>query len=136
MQKPDFKVLLKQNGYRSTVGRTALLETLWNEKKPLTVGELAKRLRSLDQVTLYRALESFAQKGMIRRMELGHGHAHYEMEKEHHHHVVCTDCGKVEDVTGCSLEGMDTKVAKESRSFKSIYSHNVEFFGRCNACTH
>jgi Fe2+ or Zn2+ uptake regulation protein len=132
----DFKALLKEHGYRATSGRIALLTLLWKENKPLTVDEIKKRLESkLDMVTLYRALEALSKSGVVHRVELGHGHAHYELEKKHHHHVVCTDCGEIEDVEVAEIEGLEARLSKSTRRFKSIYSHNVEFFGLCKACS-
>jgi Fur family ferric uptake transcriptional regulator len=132
MEKPDFKAQLKDAGFKATPRRIELLELLWKEKEPLAVGMLAAKLKGeMNEVTLYRALEVFADAGLIRRVDLGHGHGHYEMEKKHHHHVVCTDCGTIEDVTVCPLPALE----KSSRRFKSIYSHNVEFFGLCKECS-
>jgi Fe2+ or Zn2+ uptake regulation protein len=132
MQKPDFKARLKDAGFKITPRRLELLDLLWKEEKPLAVGTLGAKLKGgINEVTLYRALEALAGAGLIRRVDLGHGHVHYEMEKKHHHHVVCTDCGTIEDVTICPLPALE----KSSRRFKSIYSHNVEFFGQCNNCS-
>lgn len=132
----DFKELLRQKGYRATPGRITLLELLWREKEPLTVAEIKTRMGSkLDTVTLYRALEALFQKGIIRRVDLAHGHAHYELEQEHHHHLVCTDCGKLEDIEVREMEKAGENVLKTSKQFKSIYSHELEFFGLCNKCS-
>lgn len=131
MKKPDFKALLQEAGYKATLGRLALLELLWGEEKPLAVHSIEKKLKGkMNEVTLYRALEALAEKGVIRRVDLGHGHAHYELEKKHHHHLVCTDCGVVEDVNVCPLP-----LVENSKKFKSIYSHNLEFFGVCRSCS-
>jgi Fe2+ or Zn2+ uptake regulation protein len=97
---------------------------------------LAKKLKkSLDEATVYRALEALASSGIIRRVDLGHSHAHYEFEKSHHHHIVCTDCGVVEDIEVISVEKELEKMTGSSKQFKSIYSHNLEFFGSCKSCS-
>jgi Fur family ferric uptake transcriptional regulator len=133
---PDFKVVLKEAGFKATPGRLRLLEALWKESEPLTVLEIQKRLHNtLNEVTLYRALEAFAKAGLVRRADFGHDHAHYELAigKAHHEHAVCTKCGVVEDIEGCTLVPLEKKALKQS-NFKSIYSHNVEFFGLCKKC--
>ncbi len=130
-----FESLLRQHGFKVTSGRVALLQALGREEKPLTVAEVGKRLKSkLDSVTLYRALEAFVGKGVVRRVDLGHGHAHYELEQTHHHHMVCTNCGTIEDIESDALERAVSLAAKSSRQFKTIYSHNLEFFGNCKSC--
>ncbi len=97
---------------------------------------IKKLLRNkLNEVTLYRALEAFAATGLVRRVDLGHDHAHYELMlgRGHHDHVVCTSCGTIEDVEGCALVPLEKKALVQSK-FRSIYSHNLEFFGLCRTC--
>lgn len=131
-QKPDFKALLKNAGFKATAGRAELLDVLWRQTEPKTVLEIGAKLsKKLNEVTLYRALEAFADKGFIRRVDLGHMHAHYEMEKSHHHHVVCNECGTIEDVAVCPMPQLERSLGKK---FRHIYSHNVEFFGLCETC--
>ena len=135
MQRPDFTVLLREKKFKATPGRVELLTTLWEQAKPISVFALAKKLeKSMDEATVYRALEALASSGIIRRVDLGHGHTHYEFEKSHHHHIVCMDCGVVEDITDDAVEKQLTKMTGGSKRFKSIYSHNIEFFGSCNSC--
>lgn len=136
METPDLKAILKKSGFKATPGRLALLELLWSESKPLSVEAIQVRLGGeINEVTLYRALEAFAHKRIIRRVDLGHSHAHYEMEKSHHHHLVCTTCGTVEDVEACAVPKVEAQVLKASSRFKNIYSHNLEFFGSCVRCS-
>ncbi len=93
MQSHDCKDELRQAGSKATPGRLALLGVLEAANKPLTVNELEKSLRRLNLVTLYRALESLVQAGLVRRGVHGRV-AHFEYAgKPHHHHMVCADCG-------------------------------------------
>jgi Fe2+ or Zn2+ uptake regulation protein len=47
---------------------------------------------------------------------------------------VCVQCGMIEDVDACSIEGIEKRIMQHSRSFNSIQSHTLEFFGLCRAC--
>lgn len=133
MHTPDFKTLLADSGSKATSGRMALLQTLWDETEPITVSELTHKLPSLNEVTLYRALEHLVSKGIVRQVDFRHGHVHYELNvlRPHHHHLVCTGCSKVED-TACET---DLHLKKNS-SFKTITDHAVEYFGVCKTCAH
>lgn len=136
VKKLDFKALLKSAGLKATHGRMELLDVLARIDEPLSVIKIQKRLgNSLNEVTLYRALEAFAAAGLVRRVDLNHDHAHYELAvgREHHDHAVCTNCGLVEDIEGCGLVPLEKKALAQSK-FKSIYSHNLEFFGLCRSC--
>ncbi len=132
----DLKALLHSSGFKVTPKRLKLLELLQIESKPLTVLEIQKKLRNVpDTVTLYRALEAFVSKGIIRRVDLGHSHAHYEFATgSHHHHLVCTNCARVEDVAVCLGPSVEKKVLAQSAHFKNINQHALEFFGLCRAC--
>lgn len=134
-----FAEILRQAGFRATPGKIKLLGLLAKATEPLTVAEIQRALKpAQDTVTLYRSLEALTKAGVVSRSELGHGHAHYELlvGKKHHHHVVCTTCGAVEDIEGCSVKELQDRIAKKSQKFTSIYSHNVEFFGACQSCSH
>ena len=134
--KPTYKEALKVAGFKATPKRLELLEALARVEEPLTVLAIQKLLRNkMNEVTLYRALEAFAAAGLVRRVDLNHDHAHYElaMGREHHDHAVCTNCGVVEDIKGCALEPLEKKALVQS-NFRSIYSHNLEFFGLCKQC--
>lgn len=95
MDKPhDCKEELRAAGSRATPGRLALLALLERERKPLTVLQIRSKLRSLNEVTIYRALEALAVAGLLRQ-GMREGVAQYEYAaRPHHHHLVCTDCGK------------------------------------------
>lgn len=138
MQKPtQYTELLREAGFRATPGKIALLAVLAQADKPLSIAELARRFRGkLNTVTLYRSLEALVERGIVRRVDLGHAHAHYELaeSKRHHHHLVCKICGAVEDILSCEPFELEKQVLKKSKTFASIQSHAMEFFGLCKKC--
>lgn len=119
---------------RSTSERRGLLAVLQKSTRPLTAAEIKKALgASTHTATVYRALDHFVHSGEVRRVELGGRAAHYELEREHHHHIVCTSCGDIEDVRW-EPRDLESRVLKESKKFRAIGSHSLEFFGICNRC--
>lgn len=91
--KHDCKEELRRAGSRATPGRLAILKVIERASEPLTAGEMWSRLHSLDQVTLYRALDALTSAGLLRKGMRGRT-AHYSYaRKPHHHHLVCADCG-------------------------------------------
>jgi Fur family ferric uptake transcriptional regulator len=130
--------LLRERGYRITPGRIALLTFLRHSKKPLTTGEIQKEMNyKMDKVTLYRALEDFAASKIVTKINLQDTAIYYEFlhEDHHHHHIVCEKCGKIEDIENCDEMSLQKEVLKHSKSFTSINSHSLEFFGTCKTCT-
>jgi Fe2+ or Zn2+ uptake regulation protein len=102
--QPDFVQHLRSHGYRATPGRVELLKLLWRMKQPLTVGEIAKKL-SLNEVTLYRALDEFARAGLVLR-GIGSGDLRASRfsfaSHAHHHHLVCVECGFIKQCAHCA----------------------------------
>ncbi|HWB34155.1 MAG TPA: transcriptional repressor [Candidatus Paceibacterota bacterium] len=100
-QDHDCREELHAAGSRATPGRLALLAVLERERKPMTVHELQHKLPSLNQVTLYRALDALVDAGLVYRGESARV-THYEYAKRpHHHHLVCADCGYTKACTTC-----------------------------------
>jgi len=99
-------------------------------------GLMAEPSIKINQTTLYRALESLTDSGVVRKVDLGHAHVHYEIVEgvPHHHHIVCNSCGKIEDIQNCGSDALEKKILGLSKTFHLIKSHSLEFFGVCNAC--
>lgn len=136
MISTDYKHLLRTAGYKATPQRLSLLEVLGRAREPLSIQEILERCRQqkIDQATIYRTLKVLADIGLVRQVDFAHAHAHFELATgDDHHHLVCTSCGKVEDVTGCNFESLAKHALKHS-SFASIDRHSLEFFGTCKKC--
>jgi len=126
--------LLRSAELRATTQRVLLLATLIAEAKPLSVDDLGLRTKnSLDTATIYRTLETFKEKGLVRRVDLDQGRALYEHAGEHHHHIVCTKCGTIRDLDICLPKTLQNQVREESR-FAHVNQHALEFFGVCKKC--
>lgn len=79
-------------------------------------------------------MEVLYKNDLIQRLEFGEGKFRYEIKKDkyHHHHLICTNCGKVEDVEGEFLTKMENEI-KSKKGFL-VKSHSLEFFGICKNC--
>jgi Fe2+ or Zn2+ uptake regulation protein len=119
---------------RKTGERAQILKILAKVHVPLTVEEIKKKVgRTVHTATIYRALNDLVSSGVIRRVDIHARSARYESNADHHHHIVCTECGLIEDVH-TEPKGLDAKVLSNSKRFKSIVSHSLEFFGVCKSC--
>jgi Fe2+ or Zn2+ uptake regulation protein len=87
--------ILKENGFKATPGRLALLEILKESPKPISAEGIMKKMKSkLDLATIYRALKEFEKSKMVARLNLSADYSAYEflVGRSHHHHLVCCDC--------------------------------------------
>ena len=95
--------ILKSKGYRVTHGRLTLLKLLKDTEAPLSVRDILKRTKGdlLDQVTIYRALESFSNTGLVLRGLGPDGTVRFSYPASHHHHLMCVECGFIKECINC-----------------------------------
>ncbi len=134
MNAQQQKDLLKKHNLRVTEGRLTVLNYLVEQKIPIGIKNLENNIPTIDRVTLYRMMEQFEAKGIVRMCDLGHGHQDYELNLDHHHHLVCRNCGDIEDVEVCDLEEIEKTLLKKSKKFTSIDQHRLTFMGLCKQC--
>lgn len=127
--------ILHEQGLRRTPGRVALLNVLQASRRPLPLQELLQKLPTgTDRVTVYRSLEQFIEKNLVRPVHIG-GSTRYELRDEHdHHHVVCTCCGKTQDIDLCAMKQLESAIKHAATSFSTITDHSFEVFGLCKRC--
>ncbi len=125
-----------KKGLKNTEARSAVVMVLSNTNEPLDVSGIKSELEKLDikvdQATVYRILNTFYEKGIIKRIEIGEGKYRYEIEKDHHHHLICTNCGRIEDIEIDLSSDFDKEIEKKNGFL--VKSHSLEFFGICKNC--
>jgi Fur family transcriptional regulator, ferric uptake regulator len=131
---------LREAGQRYTSGRRQLVTVLERARKPLPIGEIVRASGDLPQSSIYRNLAVLEQTGIVRRVITEEEFGRYELTEEfteHHHHVICSSCGKVEDVTipGPLESTMDETMDKVARKagFAEV-SHRLDLIGICRDC--
>ena len=82
---------------------------------------------------MFRALDLLVELGMIERLDLPSGeHAYVSCALSHHHHLICSRCGRSDDVEDAGLGEAIASIAL--RSGYRIDTHRLELFGLCQAC--
>ncbi len=128
---------LDRTGRRLTEPRLALAGLIAAREGHFTAADLvadahARRL-GIGRATIFRALELFTELNVVERLELPTGeHAYVPCEPRHHHHVVCSRCGRTDEVDDCGMTGVAQEVAR--RTGYRIDTHRLELFGLCPAC--
>jgi Fur family transcriptional regulator, ferric uptake regulator len=128
---------LKENGYRLTNARKAVIEAVagtTSALNPLDVYEQAKATcPGLGLVTVYRTLEKLEELGLIQRVHQPNGcNAYLPHADGHQHLIICQQCGKAEYFEGDDLEVFFERVAGE-HGF-TINEHWLQLFGVCSDC--
>jgi Fur family ferric uptake transcriptional regulator len=131
---------LALTGGRYTPTRRRLVEILARAGMPLTLPDIVRGRRGLAPSSAYRNLAWLEEAGLIRRVASEDGYGRYELSEDltgHHHHLLCSSCGRVEDVDIPSeLEGrLDrTLDGLARRAGFATVSHRLDLIGVCRAC--
>lgn len=131
---------LRRIDQRYTGGRRAIVDALVSAGHPVSIGDIADRLPDLPRSSAYRHLVDLQAAGIVRRVAAHDEFARFELAEdltEHHHHFLCTNCGKVTDITpSADFERMITEQLDrlaDGQGFQP-HSHRVDVFGLCAAC--
>lgn len=126
--------VLRAAGLRASAGRTAVVELLGRQSCLLTAQEIADELRAQGSpgstATVYRALETLHELGLVRRFD-SEGLARYEPvdpSGEHHHHIVLEPNGDVVPFDDAELERAIAGIGQ--RLGLVVTSHDVILRGR------
>lgn len=133
-------------GYRLTIPRQAILETLSRTSNHLSAEEIYlsvhKIYPAVGLTTVYRTLELLEQMGMVYKFDFGDGRARYELAEgpnaRHHHHLVCTTCSRIIDYEDFIEDEVKVLTQVEQALSKKynfkITTHQMHFLGLCDKC--
>jgi Fur family transcriptional regulator, ferric uptake regulator len=135
--KHDCKIELNEVNLRATPARIALMTLLETADKPLDVQSMIEFLEEkdikTDPATVFRIVNMFTEKGLVKPIQLREGKFRYELQtKTDHHHLVCERCGDIEDISDCNINALEKEIEKV-KQFK-VTNHSLEFFGVCQSC--
>jgi Fur family peroxide stress response transcriptional regulator len=94
--------ILTENGLKVTPQRTAVLEVILGLDNHPTAENIAEYLRlnfpHIPIGTVYRILETFISKGIIKRVNTKDDIIRFDPVKENHHHLYHSDSERIQDL--------------------------------------
>jgi Fur family ferric uptake transcriptional regulator len=134
---PSIITALDRAGYRLTEPRRSLAALIEGRDGHFTAPELVAEARAqrldVGRATVFRTLEVLETLGAVERLDLPSGeHAYVVCERAHHHHVICSRCGRTDEIRDGSLQVVVGEIAR--RTGYRVDSHRLELFGLCPAC--
>lgn len=138
METTNFFETMRQHGLKSTKIRLAILTVLSQSEQPLDAGQIFLALKAQNAAanlsTVYRALNSLAEKKLIAAMTLSGGHhTLYTFNRPiHRHYLICLDCKQMLPVEGCPLAGYEKQLERQTGFL--IAAHQLDLYGHCPAC--
>ena len=115
----------------------ALLENMDSHLSPEELNEIvSKKDPEIGIATVYRTLLIFEELNLVYKLDFDDKRYRYELvdedEDHHHHHIICTNCGKVDEVKYDLLEDVEKQI-KNDYNF-DIQNHDLKFYGICSDC--
>ena len=125
---------------RYTPIRRALVTTLADAGRPLSIPEILASVDELPQSSAYRTVTALIEAGVVRRVTGVDDHGRFELTEDlagHHHHLACGSCGTVEDIAPSPrLERAMAEAARvvaEEQGYE-VTSHQFDLVGVCSRC--
>jgi Fur family transcriptional regulator, ferric uptake regulator len=132
--------LLHAHAQRLTPTRQRIVAVLADAPGPLTIPEILAANADLAQSSVYRNLVVLEEAGVVHRMMTRDEFARYELAEDlmgHHHHLVCSSCGRVEDLpTTPALERSVAAAVDQAarRAGFRTQHHRLDLVGVCSRC--
>src|SRR5579872_1276663 len=125
-QKDQLRSLLRKAGMKATPGHLEMLSFFSRSKKPVSSQDVIDAMNGkLNPATIYRCIAKLKDSGLIRQIDLRQNNAHYEFfDMTHHHHIICTGCGRIEDIKECNLEDLKQQILRQAKDFSEVRQHS------------
>jgi Fur family ferric uptake transcriptional regulator len=128
---------LDRAGYRLTEPRRSLAALIAAQDGHFTAAHLVEAARQqrlgVGRATVFRTLEVLEVLGAVERLDLPSGeHAYVGCDPAHHHHVVCSRCGRTDEIEDAGLRAVVADIAR--RTGYRVDDHRLELFGLCPSC--
>lgn len=118
--------LLSENSLKITPQRMAVLEVLLASKNHPTAEAIYKKvldaLPGISATTIYNTLDTFVEKGLVKRVQTESDIMRYEPVTGHHHHLYSMASDRMEDYYDPELD----ELLKEYFSKKKIKDFNIQ----------
>jgi Fe2+ or Zn2+ uptake regulation protein len=121
---------LEERGHRVTGARGEVAR----QPGHFTVEAMCHELPGVGRATVYRNIKLMVDMGLVCRVLLEDGSLHYQVShRSHHHHLICTKCGRSQDLLGCDID--DVLREKATAAGFGMEGHWLDIYGRCRECS-
>lgn len=119
-----------------TVQRKTIYKLLTDAQDHPTASDIMEKLKAegyqFAYATVYNTLRYLTEEGLVRELKLEGDVSRYDARTEDHHHIVCSVCGKVDEVFTATPE--DWKDCVADHTGYALEDVQVVFKGVCPAC--
>jgi Fur family peroxide stress response transcriptional regulator len=132
----EFGRYCRSAGLRLTYQRQEIYRELAEFPDHPSAETLYQRLRSriptLSLDTVYRTLATFAERGLINKVETVENQARFEAAIGRHHHLMCTKCKEIIDFDWPVVD--EATLPADLKSWGRIDTRSAVLYGICSKC--
>jgi Fe2+ or Zn2+ uptake regulation protein len=127
--------MFRAKGLKVTPQRQAIFRALHASDAHPTADAVYDTVRSemptISLRTVYQTLNDLATMGELASVDLGTGSSRFDPDTTPHHHLVCTGCGRVDDL---HAEFPGVRLPAGDRRGFEVTATEIVFRGRCRDC--
>jgi len=128
---------LRTSGYRLTLQRQFVWDTLRQATEHLSAEQICSRIRRrfprFNLATTYRSLEVLEELSLVKQTRIG-GRGYYELAQDgqDHYHLLCDQCGSTVDIEGDHMVPVLHHITQDHGFVAS--AADLVVHGRCAKC--
>ena len=125
---------LKQAGYRITKQRIAIIDFISGRKDHPSAQRIfdeTKHNSGISIATIYNTLRALVDLDLIKEIDFEHVENRYDTDLVPHLNLVCTKCGKIEDVD-FEVPVSSDEIQKNNNF--NVTNYRLEYMGLCGTC--
>ncbi|WP_115991728.1 Fur family transcriptional regulator [Cohnella lupini] len=119
-----------------TVQRRTIYDILATAQDHPTAADIIERLKAgghnFAYATVYNTLKYLTEEGLVHELKLEGDASRYDARTEDHQHIVCTSCGKVDEVFAETPSDWLLTISKQTGY--EITKEQILFKGVCEEC--
>jgi len=137
-ERSRYSGFLEKNGFKFTLGRSRVFETVMKAHGHFAPEEIVKICQKnktkVSRATIYRSITELLESGVIRLTAFGEKHHHFEhlYDAKPHHHARCIRCSEIIEFKDLGEDKVYHKVLT-TKGFK-VLGHEMHFYGICQKC--
>ncbi|MGL6226512.1 MAG: Fur family transcriptional regulator [Thermoguttaceae bacterium] len=132
------KSRLDEAGFVLTPQRELIYVTLLSTTRHPTADQLFEMVRQksekVSRMSIFRTLDTFAELGLVRKLEHPGSAIRYDAALDKHYHQLCTECHKVEDVEIEECQPVEIPFSRNPKTGFTLSEVSVLFLGVCQNC--
>jgi len=130
------KNLCKEHGMRLTTQRLEIFRVIDGAQDHPSAYEVYKRISSrhpaISPDTVYRTLDTFAEWGLVDKVEFLDAKIRYDPNIKTHHHFICTACGDIRDFYWNDFDSVD--LPPDAVEWGQPKTRHAQIKGVCAEC--